>query len=763
MTCTVRIPAVAPDESVYAGREVRITLDTGSRQPGWTGDTHVMGPTVRRLPLSGDLSVELIGNVGPMEGTRYVVRIGDPETAAGYVKAIQLPESGSFDLMDPAIATDEPAGVQYVPGPPGVVAAAAPVTYDAEAQEVGIDLDVTGAPPSIGLPSSSIERVEDGDLWLAAGNRVATPGKVEGGVIRQATSLFLPWHYTQTTQPTDMGIGSAVNAQWNAVINSTDAWGARAQTSSLGPRATFNTEGILRYGESLTALSLAPIAFADLAHVGNVSGEDIDFNHAWSVVAAPLTFAQDGKIVLQTNDTNWGGAELAATPGFVTTDGGEIDGLTNGVGKSAVLARLYLRGNVSLHHRYGLEFRDTNGVTPLDAGVGQGEGAGPVTNYTGIPGESTLGNFDALDGVVEEQVAVWIEHLDFGVKNAGILNGSTLVNSPVAAELDAAGDSIRSDASTVHVAAASALTLTSTPTIDAPQWDGQQLTLVNVGAHAVVLRDESLLTDSGLHLVTKRRHFAPGEALTLTAVDGEWREPSPLPSWIYAFEQPGVISSMPADGIRFGHQLDDGYSYIHIAGNSSNIGIGGSTVAASGLGAAGFSLTDGTDAVNGTYYTRTGAGQVRIASLFGTLHTLTAHFAYAPDEAGDWDDPPTTVAAALDELAARNPGVVPVSAVDDDYTLTAADVGGVVACTNTAPMTVTVPTSGLPVGAVVEVIATDNPVVIEPTSPSVLVVPGVGPVAGAVINAAFGTARLRHILDTGPDLWVVDGDVEEDT
>lgn len=119
----VRFPAVFPDGQTYGGQEVRIRLDTGSTRPPYNGTTHVMGTTVRMLPRSEVLEVDLEPNANELEGSRYVVEVRESvaEKGAAYRHTIQVPATGGpYDFGDPEISAAPGApGVAWEPGPPG--------------------------------------------------------------------------------------------------------------------------------------------------------------------------------------------------------------------------------------------------------------------------------------------------------------------------------------------------------------------------------------------------------------------------------------------------------------------------------------------------------------------------------------------------------------------------------------------------------------------------------------------------------------------
>lgn len=146
----ILIPAVLPDGRRFAGHQVRITLVTGDRRPGFTGETHVMGTATHEMPRDGDLTVDLVPNAGLMAGSLYAVEIvdasmpGDPQS---WKVRIQVPDEpgpeagGAWMIGDPVLIPPPGApGVSWEPGPPG---ADAPSTADEWTAAPSADLAVT--------------------------------------------------------------------------------------------------------------------------------------------------------------------------------------------------------------------------------------------------------------------------------------------------------------------------------------------------------------------------------------------------------------------------------------------------------------------------------------------------------------------------------------------------------------------------------------------------------------------------------------------
>jgi hypothetical protein len=125
-------------------------------------------------------------------------------------------------------------------------------------------------------------------------------GTVEGGVIRRTQSVHVPWDYTQTTNPTDRAIGTAVDVDVHVDIDDDQGglFGPDFSTGSFGPRAIFNAEGLVRYGVNQNTLSLWPITFGDLLGVANDDGANRTITPAWSFMSARQLISQNGDMTL---------------------------------------------------------------------------------------------------------------------------------------------------------------------------------------------------------------------------------------------------------------------------------------------------------------------------------------------------------------------------------------------------------------------------------------------------------------------------------
>ncbi len=85
---------------------------------------------------------------------------------------------------------------------------------------------------------------------------------------------------------------------------------------------------------------------------------------------------------------------------------------------------------------------------------------------------------------------------------------------PSTSQVLAAGTQIAPNGNVLPISAASAITLTATPTI-AAGWDGQEITIINVGTFAITFQDKGTLANSGLALLAKAIKVVGSQALKL--------------------------------------------------------------------------------------------------------------------------------------------------------------------------------------------------------------------------------------------------------
>lgn len=121
------------------------------------------------------------------------------------------------------------------------------------------------------------------------------------------------------------------------------------------------------------------------------------------------------------------------------------------------------------------------------------------------------------------QIQLDLEAPTRGTTNIGIRNAGTTVNTPSTAQTLVAGTAILANAGVVQITAASPVTSTAAPTIANGQ-DGQEVTIVNVGANDITLSDGGTLAGSNLRLSAATIALGQGDSLRLvySSTLGDW-------------------------------------------------------------------------------------------------------------------------------------------------------------------------------------------------------------------------------------------------
>jgi hypothetical protein len=454
-----------------------------------------------------------------------------------------------------------------------------------------------------------------GDLMLAVG--AYSGGLVDGGVIRRATSIQIPWNYTQTVTPTDPAIGTAVLVDWQATLTDNAPWqGPIAQPGWFGPRAVFHLDGDVRYGRDMSIVNITPIAFGNQLKVSNADGANRTITPGWGFMNAPWFQAKDNRVLtLNHNDTATGMGGFVDNQLYLVDENapnGRIDGVANGYEALSFVSRNFVLPNVHLTGVVGFDMADIN--VPLQ---GSGEPGPPA-------------------GRVNQTIGVRVQHLSKGgTFGIGVQNGSRTVRPPQTATVPNAGTAIRTDASVVVVQNSSSgpLTLTSVPTLPAGR-DGQIVTLVNGGTHAVTLQGTDTLAGSS---VRSGHTLLSGDVLDLIFQQGVWRARSSSTAWNQVRSLPGVSAfamPMPRPGVTT-------YQATHGSGGVTGIDVmtptgetapaanlrlfkAGETAPRTVVALGGLGFSDGTNAADGTYLVRSAAGVLTVGSFTGTLHTVRA-------------------------------------------------------------------------------------------------------------------------------------------
>lgn len=96
---------------------------------------------------------------------------------------------------------------------------------------------------------------------------------------------------------------------------------------------------------------------------------------------------------------------------------------------------------------------------------------------------------------------------------------------PAIAQVLAANSTINPTGAIVAISSASAIALTSTPTIaDGAAGKFQQLTLINIGSQDITLQDSATLANSGLRLFKNMWTIKPDRSLTLIYRGDDWQQ-----------------------------------------------------------------------------------------------------------------------------------------------------------------------------------------------------------------------------------------------
>lgn len=361
----------------------------------------------------------------------------------------------------------------------------------------------------IALPTQTTPGLE-GDITLDAA--VYSGGEVTGGVIRRATALLVPWSYTQTVSPSgeDRAIGTAVSVDWRAtLLDNVPFVGPQAQTGFFGPRGVFHLEGDVRYGMNMSRVNITPIAFGNQLFVSNTNGADRVVTPGWGFMNAPWFVARDGRtLTLERNDTANGMGGFVDNQLYTVDSAaptGQIDGATRGYEAHSFVVRTFVTEGVHLAGVVGFDMSDVNGI----------EGHLP-----GVPSPPV--------GEIDRTVGLRVAHLaKGGTFGVGIQNGSRTVYPPQAAEVSAAGDALRSDATVVVVdnGTGAAVTLSSPSALPDGE-DGQVVTLVGAGTAEVTIPGDTTL--AGSNLAGESRTVRPGDALDLIWSHDAWRPRTPL-------------------------------------------------------------------------------------------------------------------------------------------------------------------------------------------------------------------------------------------
>lgn len=364
---------------------------------------------------------------------------------------------------------------------------------------------------------TSIPLATAGDLYQAVTDRATTPGTAIGGVLRRTASVQVPWTYTQTHQPTDPAVGTALHVPIDVTITShTGGSGPNLTTGWFGPRGVVNVEGVVKYGVDQNFLNFEPPGFFDGLRMENTAGVPRIMAPAWSYISSRMKIANGATVTTTNNDVNYGGAAFVDTDAYVTRNSGTIAGSATEV--VSFLSQPVISGNVTTAGR--VAYDAIGAVTGDDLYLG-----GPTIQSI-LAGSIGLTGADIGTEVIPYDIHFRAQKgSDRATHNIGLYNELGTVNAPVTATISSASSTIPTNSSVVFLnnTSGGAVTLTSTPTIRDGLATGQQLVIVNVSANAVTLRGELLSATSNIAL-TRTLNIYESVTLLWNATTSMWQE-----------------------------------------------------------------------------------------------------------------------------------------------------------------------------------------------------------------------------------------------
>lgn len=545
---TITFAVSAPGGEPLAGEKVRVEFYSQGNLPGVHPDGEIVGPREFNLEEDGTYTLtDLVACTGDLEGGLYRVRVGNR-----YVD-IQPIDDDSYSWADPAIRAPGAPGIQYVEGPPG---------------------DLTVASDLV-MPDTTV-----------------TGGTATAGKIQNTQTLEIPWEYTQTQNPTDSAIGTAVNVIWDVAITGNTGpnagLGPVPATGHFGPRSTYHQEGVLRYGVDGNEYCFTPIAFGSTLASANTAGVARVMSAGWGFMDANIFGADGATVTLRQIDTMDGAASFVDSRVFGTVNSGTLDGLTNDVEHVGFVSQPHIVGNTSMRRVVGFDVMDYSSTSPTDSNAVRDA----LDNILG-------GTADAgITGTVAERIGLRIARFTKAAKAIGILNASSTIETPAAVTISSASDTLPIDVTVAHVTVSggATITLTSTPIL-ADGTEGQRITFVNVGSQTLVLSGEqagSTLAATANTNIAETVRLAPGGSATLRWSTGAGR-------WIVA-QHSGVGVELGAGTLNLYSAQNRRYPEL---GMGSFFG-----VAYVGFGAGGSSDMD-------AWFSRSGSGALSVGSTLG--------------------------------------------------------------------------------------------------------------------------------------------------
>ena len=541
---------------------------------------------------------------------------------------VEFPAGGEFDLSE-IIGSSPSGGTTIMRGPAGgplivrgTVADAGDLPGGASEGDVYMALD-TGigwqwdggswtniGPFNLAALALAIPDTTDNDLTLA--DPVRASGAVTGGVVRQATSIHVPWTYTQTTEPTDPAIGTALWVPIDVTISGhTGGSGPNLTTGWFGPRGIVNIEGKVRYGVDQNLLNFEPPGFFDGLRMENSTGVNRVMAPAWSYISTRMKIANGATVTMSNNDVNYGGAAYVDTGAYLTRNSGTIAGSATEI--VSFLSQPVVSGNVTTAGR--VAYDSVAVLTGDDLYLG-----GPTI-------QSVLAAATGLSGAdIGTEVIPYDIHYraqrgsDRATHNIGFFNELGTVQEPLAVTITTASSAVSVQGSLIHLnnTSGSPIVLTNTPTIPAGM-DGQVATLMNVGANNITFQSSAILASSGLLF---HRRLKPGQSVTIQYVSSvsAWREVSFSGAAEVAVTDGSALTQVSPGGVTVLNAITDANPAVSF---SSLLGIGFVNMGPGGASAADLYMqragTDGTLSVGSAYVFGNGTGTGYV--LGGHKHT----------------------------------------------------------------------------------------------------------------------------------------------
>jgi hypothetical protein len=269
------------------------------------------------------------------------------------------------------------------------------------------------------VPDPSGER--DGTLLLVSGGALGystdltlpTPvlpgdGTVHDGIIRRVQSIRIPWVYSQSVDPTQPQIGTALLVDANVTVTGGGAFGPSFQTVYFGPRGIVDLEGLVRYGVNMTTFGFAPVGYHDALTIANTAGVARNLAPSWSFLSSRSIVADGAACTLVGTDVNQGGAAFVDSAVYGSVDGGQLNGLTNNYELVSFFSMPGLFGNVQLQRRIGFDVR------------GSYEGVHPALPDPDGPHWSGVGSFDPTNPTLNEEIGVRVQQFTLGRTKIGV-------------------------------------------------------------------------------------------------------------------------------------------------------------------------------------------------------------------------------------------------------------------------------------------------------------------------------------------------------